>query len=61
MEPRGLKEPEHFVEVALDESRPSERGRVYSELVLPRTEVWGGRRGGGGRGLSSRAADGHLG
>ena len=47
MEPRGLKEPEHLVEVALDESRPSERGRVYSELVLPRTEVGGeGWRGG---------------
>ena len=41
MEPRGLKEPEHLVEVALDESRPSERGRVNSELVLPRTEVVG--------------------
>lgn len=52
MEPRGLKEPEHFVEVALDESRPSERGCVYSELVLPRTEVGGGGWGGvwGGRG-----------
>ena len=47
MEPRGLKEPEHLVEVALDESRPSERGRVYSELVLPRTEVGVGGWGGG--------------
>ena len=41
VEPRGLKEPEHLVKVALDESRPSERGRVNSELVLPRTEVVG--------------------
>ena len=47
MEPRGLEEPEHLVEVALDESRPSERGRVYSELVLPRTEVRGEGWGGG--------------
>ena len=47
MEPRGLEEPEHLVEVALDESRPSERGRVYSERVLPSTVVGGVGWGGG--------------
>ena len=56
VEPRGLKEPEHLVEVALDESRPSERGRVNSELVLcrgPRQWGWGAW---GGRAVGAVAA-----